>query len=90
MANPVNVAVPKNTWTLVAANVTDGVIDIKKYRYNDFYKTYVITGDPAPAGDQNIDTAMNVLGEEIIISAQSAIDVYLYSKDRDGEAVVSL
>ena len=90
MSNPVKVEIPKNAWTLVASNVSSGLITIRQWQPSTYYQTYRVTGNPAPTGDQNEDTSTITTGREITISANENIDVYLFSKDVDGEVVLAL
>lgn len=90
MANPIKVDIPKNTWTKVATNVIDGIITIKQWQASRYFQTYRVTGDPAPTGNQNEDTATETTCSEIVISAIAGIDVYMFCIQYDGEVVVAL
>ncbi len=81
MADPVIVVCTANAWTLVAQNVIAG--QIWKTKTGPFYhQTYVMTGNPAPTG---LTKAADFQGDVMDISAQAAIDVYLYAQGEAGE-----
>jgi hypothetical protein len=88
--DPVKVEIPADTWTLVASNVTTGLITIKQWQSSRYYQTYRMTGNPAPTGDHNEATSTVTNNPEINISSTEAVDVYLYCYQLNGEIVVSL
>lgn len=86
MADPAIVACTQDSWTLVAQNVTAGqiwIIDTRPY----YLQTYVMNGNPAPVG---LTKAVYFQGLNMEISAQAAIDVYLYSRKAAGSVRVDL
>ena len=90
MANPVNVPIAKNTWVKVTTNVTIGYIRIKQWQPDKYYQTYRVTGDPAPTGDYNESTSVEVGSRQINISSSIPIDVYFYCVDLNGAVVVAV
>jgi hypothetical protein len=91
---PVNIL--KNTWTLVAENVTNGVIELRDWYPSKIWCTYVVHGDPAPTLGNNTrtpnlePTAVKIRQEDVHISSTDNIDVYLFCVESDAEVVVSL
>jgi len=76
MANPAIVSCTKDTWVLVAQNVTAGAI------YNmaptvQYMQTYRMTGQAAPSADTDAVLAFDDPFVPLVISAPAAIDVYL-------------
>lgn len=86
MADPVAVPITKNTWTLVAAGVTNG--QVHKLDTRAFYlRQYVDAGGLAPT---DLSLAIRFNGESLPMSFASAADVYLYCKNHDGNVRVDL
>jgi hypothetical protein len=85
----------QNTWTKVATNVTDGIIELRNCQPSKIWKTYVATGAGAPTGGNStgnpfdLDEASPVLERSITISNSTAIDVYLFTTEKSIEVVVS-
>lgn len=87
MADPTTVQCPADAWTKVATNVTEGQIWIKNTSPGVYKHTYRLTGNPAPAND---DDAIPFYGPMIPISSSAAIDVYIKPTNRIGEVRVDL
>ena len=88
--NPATVVCPADTWILVAANVLVGTI----YRLSALPAVYLqtirVTGDAAPAND---DDAAQIFGpgiNESGISSDTGIDVYVKALRFAGEVRVDL
>lgn len=90
MADPINVPITNGVWTLVATNVTTGVISVKEWNATDFYHTYRLTGNPAPIGDETENTSVQIKSYQIQISSVDPIDVYIFCKQVDGAVVVAI
>lgn len=75
MANPTEIDLSPNTWTLVASDVTTGLIEIIGYQPDSYKKDYRTTGDPAPT-DPN-PTEREVRNRLIKVTSKYPIDVYL-------------
>ena len=92
MSNPVQVNINPGVWTLVAENVTGGLIEIVGYQPSSYRKDYRTTGDPPPT-DPN-PTQRPVQERLITISARAKIDVYIRFDDKiefgQGSVVVNL
>jgi len=90
MSNPVFVDCPANTWTKVATNVVVGQIwrVITTAKYLNTYKT---TGDSAPTL-RSEGTPIFVTGEpdHEEISANTGIDIYIYSIRKAGRVRVDV
>lgn len=86
MPNPINVACPANVWTKVATNVTNAIVKKMNVRPNIYLETYRTTADPAPA-DNTGANPINADGE-LIVSAASAVDVYIQPVGANGEVRV--
>jgi hypothetical protein len=73
MADPTVTAIAKDTWTLVATNVTTGRVHplIVGPRY---FHTYRDTGGTAPTG---LSEAVEFTGGELAIEPSVAADVYV-------------
>jgi len=89
MANPTRVTINKNTWTKVAT-AAEGIITIRDWQPNTYYMTYVVAGDPAPVGDQTIDTSILVRNYQVVISDDANIDIYMYAYNYDGSVIVAV
>jgi len=87
MANPVLVALPLNTWTKVATNVTNGMIYVKQYQPTDYVYTNVTTGGAAPT-DESVSVILR--SWTLAISSTSSIDVYMKCVSQVGAVVVNL
>jgi hypothetical protein len=85
MADPVFVPIPADTWTLVAAGVTDGNLYIKDTSPT-YLQTYRMAGNPAPT---NADDGVQ-FSENAIIAADAAIDVYVYAIGKTGRVQVAI
>lgn len=90
MANPTSVACARGQWTLVATNVTSGVIFIQDPIGSFTYATYVATGDPAPTNinQASVGTKMDVF--TIGSAATDPIDAYIWPVDKDADVKVSV
>lgn len=87
MANPATVNCPKNQWTKVATNVTNGTVWKKKN--STYFQTYRLTGEAAPT--LRTDEAKIFVGyDSIDIEANEGIDVYIYCVLQDGLVRVDL
>lgn len=87
---PTFVDIPKDTWTLVANAVTDGVVHLKipngRHGYMHYYKK---DGEAPPtATDDTLGIYFD--GNSAIIAADSAIDVYIFSRYQAGRVRVDL
>jgi hypothetical protein len=78
MNNPVDVSLTANVWTLVATNVTTGIIDRKRGVKRDIQQIYKKTGETAPVG---VDEGVPWTTSQAFISSTEGIDVYLYAVD---------
>lgn len=86
MADPVIIACPEGEWTIVATNVTTGVINILKINVDRYFQTYRDTGGGAPTL-----LAEGVPFDKVLqISASSGIDVYVWCKGKLGSIRVNL
>lgn len=91
MSDPVNIPIPRNTWTKVASSVNNGKIYIKQWQSDKYWQTYRVAGSSAPTISAPIDPTSELSeSKEIYISSDELIDVYLYIVNLDGEVVVSL
>lgn len=87
MAEPVITAIPADTWTKVATNVTCVNIGILTEANIKYMWTYRLTGNPAPAAK----------GEGVIITppyrpfaSSENIDFYIYSEGAAGSVRVDV
>lgn len=87
MANPAIIAIPADTWTIVATNVTKGQVQILDPTNNDWYFTYRDTGDPAPTTEV---PEVKLDFQNTPIENLTAIDVYVYVKNNAGRVRVDL
>ena len=86
---PTFVDIPANTWTLVANAVTDGVVHIKKPNPSGYMHYYKVDGEGAPtASDDTLGVPF--AGKSAVISADAAIDVYIWSWNNAGRVRVDL
>jgi len=88
MANPVDIVTTPGEWTLVAENVTYGLIYpvISEIGY---FHTYRLTGEPAPVNqEEGIPINVNM----VKIGSTEPIDVYIYtvSEKSNGKVKVCL
>jgi len=90
MAAPYLKTIKEETVVLVASNITTG--NINKHRYKGRDMTYLATirptGDTAPTLAQIKDEGFIMFQddpEQESISASSAIDVYVYCNNADGD-----
>lgn len=86
MANPDPQTLTADTWTKVAQAVTGGSIDIVTSTPKAYFRSYRVTGDPAPVGLADVKRLED--GEDI--SSISAIDVYVYPLGGTGRITVNL
>lgn len=86
MADPVNVSCAADVWTKVATNVTNAIVKKMNVRPNVYLETYRVTGNPAPA--DNVGANPIDASGELIVSAASAIDVYIQPVGAAGEVRV--
>ena len=84
MRQPVDI--PKDRWTLVAQNVTSGLIDVMTHDFYAYSFDYVLTGDASPTTDA---TAVVFHGRQEKIDNDQYIDVYVKCK-YDGRVMVSI
>jgi len=88
MPAPTIINLTANTWTLVASNVTDGIIwvddDDEEYLF-----TYVLTGGAAPTVT-NDKKCRALIGRSAMISHSEKIDVYVYRQGTNGDVMVAL
>lgn len=89
MSNPVFVTCKKNTWKLVAQNVTAGFIHCDSVRPDSYLQTYRDTGDAAPT-DQTEGTPIFLKSWSEEISASAGIDVYIMAVGQRGRVRVDL
>jgi len=87
MANPLIVAIPKDTWVKVATGVLTGTIYLKKTSPAQYFQTYRMTTNPAPT---DLADAIAVRGEELNIANSALIDVYIYAAGAAGSVRVDL
>lgn len=85
-SNPVIVACPADTWVNVATGVLTGVVHALSTEPHRYVHTYRVTTDPAPADD----TEAVPFSEQHVISADTAIDVYIKAIGGDGSVRVDL
>lgn len=90
MANPSVVSINENTVTKIATSVTAGNIHMLKPDMK-YFQTYRLTGETAPslADMQSEGARMFISGNEELISASAAIDVYClcYNEDTTNSSV---
>lgn len=90
MANPVIVALPKNTWVKVANGVTTGMIWLRSLAANYIVMHQLDNPSSAPS---DLTQAVRVFlsgCNSLAISATVNKDVYLYSIDVDAEVRADL
>lgn len=85
MSNPFTIICVANQWTLIAQNVTTGIINTLDNRPK-YYQTYRKHGDPAPTEFINHVGFRNTLQ----ISDSRGVDVYIYSRKKNGLVRVNL
>lgn len=86
MANPAIINCPVGEWTLVATDVTTGVVHILTTSPSRYLHTYRDTADPAPTTQPegvSFDTPLT-------ISASAGIDVYIWCLIKSGSVRVDL
>lgn len=88
-SNPLLVDCPANQWTKVATNVVTGQVWRMTSAPSKYLQTYRVTADPAPT-DKSEGVGAFADVEKEIISASSAIDVYLYPVDAAGRVRVDI
>lgn len=83
---------PANQWTLVAANVTTGVIHRVSCEPSAYLQASVPTGDPAPSGrSAGVDAFKDsITGDTSEIKNSTAIDAHLWADGADGRVRVDL
>jgi hypothetical protein len=86
MADPVIVACPVDTWTLVATNQTTGVIHILKTDVDSYLQTYRMNGGGAPT----LASEGVPFTELLQISAALGVDVYVWCRGKVGSVRVDL
>jgi hypothetical protein len=86
MANPVAVACPKDTWTKVATNVTNGQVHKLDYKAR-YLRQYKDNGQAAPT---DLSLAIPFDTDSTGISAAAGIDVYIYCQRAAGNVRVDL
>ncbi len=87
--NPVAVPLPEGDWVKVATAVTTGTIHRLSKAPVSYLHTFVGTGEAAPTDD---DTAAELFFVDSFasISSDTAIDVYVKAKGKDGSVRVDL
>lgn len=75
MSDPVNIPLPEGVWTLVAENLTNGVLKIMNTSPNLYLETYRSTGNTAPINDDGANPIDST--RQVIIKSSRAIDVYV-------------
>lgn len=88
--NPVTVACAADVWTKVATNVLVGTIYQLSFLPAVYLQTIRITGDAAPANDDDAAQIFGVSAKESGISSDTEIDVYVKALRFDGEVRVDL
>ena len=87
MANPVVVACPADDWTIVATNVTTGVVHIISLKPDKYLQTYRDTAQPAPPDNASDGVPFDT---PLQISAAAGIDVYIRPLNKAGSVRVDL
>ena len=90
MANPVIVTCEVDAWKKVATNVTAGQIHKMISKPNVYLHTYRMTGGDEPDDkSEGVPIFTNgLISEEI--AASSAIDVYIYCQNNEGQVRVDI
>lgn len=84
MANPDPVTCTKDTWVLVAEDVTNCTIH-KMIKTPKYLHTYVVANDPAPT---DLSKAVEWNDSSLICNFAEDSDVYIYAKDAAGKVRV--
>lgn len=88
MAAPVEVAIPADTWTEVATDVTTGQVH-RKITTVSYLQTYRPTGGAIPTDqDEGVPAFVGGLPEEI--NSSDPIDVYIFAIGKAGNVRVDL
>lgn len=88
-SNPVVVACTADTWVKVATNVVTGTIHRLSTDPEKYAHTLRVTGGAAPANDDDASVAFNG-SDQLQISSDSGIDVYIKARGRDGSVRIDL
>lgn len=86
-SNPYELDVTPDEWVLVAADVTSGLVWVKKHRPNIYVHTYVASGGPPPTINEMGAPFRGIMAE---IISDSAIDVYVRTFQVPGRVRVDL
>jgi hypothetical protein len=87
MADPLVIAIPENTWTKVATNVTNGMVHLLTASRGIYLQTYRLTGEAAPT---LVSEGVRIFDNEAEISSESSIDVYIYCQGEAGSVRVDI
>ena len=93
MADPVIIAVPVDTWTVVATNVQLGQVHILNPTNDDWFQTIRDTGNDAPTiapGPNQETPEVKLQFQSSRIESDIAIDVYVSVKGSAGRVRVDL
>lgn len=90
MANPVIRSIKEKVVSIIATNVTTGVVNKHREQGRDFQYlvTYRLTGEAAPSSAEMLDEGVIMFmdnPEQETISNTAAIDIYVYGNDEDGK-----
>lgn len=91
MTNPILIDCPKNSWTKVATDATNGFVHVDlPYLEITWYQTYRDTGESAPIDLDNADGSVKLLIPTDPIRAKTGIDVYVWPRNYDGKVRVDV
>lgn len=91
MADPSFVNIPNGVWTKILTNVTSGII--WKITETEYIYTYRMTGNPAPTLESDgvrIFKDDDESDNQVSLSANAGIDIYLWAKNKDGRVRVDV
>lgn len=85
LANPVMVDIPKDTWVLVAENVSNAIIRKGASPKSAYFWTYRTTGDPAPVDE---DDAIAWRTDSLSFEVEEPGDIYVKTHGGNGRVRV--
>ena len=89
MANPIQISLDADTWTLVASNVTEGRVKKLDNRPNMYLETYRMHEDAPPVDlSEGVPCFTGTYRENI--EAAAGIDVYIMAVGHDGKVRVDI
>ena len=78
MANPQSKTIPKNTWTKVASNVTEGTLTIVSGSHSDFIYTTRAAGGRAPTLSTDATARPFPSTRSLGFSEDTSTDIYMF------------